>query len=459
MIIRELNLKNFGKFSGKSFHFCDGVNVIYGPNEAGKTTIYRAIVAILFGLEKQRGRAVGNDTYTACQPWENPTWYEGSMRFETGGKKFLLERNFYHGEKSAHFICETDGEELSVEQGDLEILLGGIDAKLFLNTVSVGQKKMKPEESIYDYLQNYIAAASEAGSNAVDVVKALEILEKKKKDLEQQKKKKVLEIRQLIERTETKLGMIEKEIDGCKIQLEALEQKKVQDQEDACEKKTGIFEKLLRWFKKLFCRKRVREEERLKTEKALKYAEKEQFLQELSGEKESYREELLLEREAFYERLHEQSKEEDIQAVTLAMTRLQEISQTSREEITERLMKKASEVLRCITKGKYQKLLQDDKLQPAVWDGSHKRKLFQVSTGCREQVYLSLRIALQDLFFEEETLPLIFDDAFAYFDDKRLERLLSYLAELNRQVLIFSCHKREMRILEKMGKHYEKILL
>ena len=74
-------------------------------------------------------------------------------------------------------------------------------------------------------------------------------------------------------------------------------------------------------------------------------------------------------------------------------------------------------------------------------------------------LYLALRIALQDLFFEEETLPLMFDDGFVYFDDKRLERLLKYLGELGRQVLIFSCHKREMRILEKHQIPYQKILI
>ena len=114
MKIRELNLKNFGKFSGRSFHFCDGINVIYGPNEAGKTTIYTAIGALLFGLEKQRGRAAGTDTYTACQPWENPTWYEGSMKFETGGKIFLnwmipeslrtFRDRFFAGEDTFYFL-------------------------------------------------------------------------------------------------------------------------------------------------------------------------------------------------------------------------------------------------------------------------------------------------------------------------------------------------------------------
>ena len=65
MIIKELNLKNFGKFSESVFRFSDGINVIYGANEAGKTTIYHAIGALLFGLEKQRGRAARNDAYTA----------------------------------------------------------------------------------------------------------------------------------------------------------------------------------------------------------------------------------------------------------------------------------------------------------------------------------------------------------------------------------------------------------
>ena len=56
-------------------------------------------------------------------------------------------------------------------------------------------------------------------------------------------------------------------------------------------------------------------------------------------------------------------------------------------------------------------------------------------------------------------MPLLFDDAFVYFDEKRLERLLFYLKDLNRQIFIFTCHKRELRILEKHQIPYEKILL
>lgn len=459
MIIKEVNLKNFGKFSGQSFRFSDGINVIYGANEAGKTTIYHAIGALLFGMEKQRGRAARNDAYTAYQPWENKTWYEGSLKFEIGGKVFCLERNFYHGEKSARLICETDGEELSVEQGDLEMLLGEINAELFFNTAAAGQLKMKPQEIVYSYLKNYIVSIQEAGSSATDVVKALEILKNKKRELEQQKKRKALEIQQQITNVDVRLELIEKEIADYQIQLESVLLQKEQAALESFEERKGFFARLIMWFRKLFCGKKLRNEAEHKKAEVLKREEKEHFLRELLGERESLREELILEKDTFYEKLHEQAKEEEIKAIDLAMGRIQELSMLRKEEVLEKLLEKASESLKCITKGKYQKLFLEENNEPTVWDGSRKLQLFQVSAGCVDQIYLSLRIGLQELFFEEDTMPLLFDDAFVYFDDRRLERFLLYLNELGRQVFLFSCHKRELRILEKHQIPYGKILL
>ena len=459
MIIRELNLKNFGKFSNESFRFGEGINVIYGPNGAGKTTIYHAIAGLLFGIDKQRGRAARNDIYITYRPWENPTWYEGSLRFETGGKLFRLERNFYHNEKSARLVCETDGEELSVEQGDLDMLLGDLTGELYVNTAAAGQLKMKPQEIVYSYLKNYIAGLQESGKGSVDVVGALNILEKKKKALEQQKKKQAEEIGQMIAGTDAKLEMTEKEINNLQIQLESVRGQKAAKDHKVQPGKTGFLAKLFGWFQRLFFRKRLQREEQQKREEQLKLEEKMILLQELLGEKESRREELIMEKDSFYEKLHEQSKEEEIKAVELAMERIRGLSTLQREEIMEKLLNKSSEVLRQITKGKFQKLVLDDSLEPSVWDGHRSLNLFQISGGSAEQVYLAIRIGMQDLFFEEDPMPLLFDDSFVYFDDKRLECLLMCLSELGRQVLIFSCHKREIRILERNHMPYEKILL
>lgn len=457
MKIRELNLKNFGKFSGQSFRFCNGINVIYGPNEAGKTTIYHALGALLFGLEKQRGRAARTDTYTAYQPWENKTWYEGSLRFETGSKIFYLERNFYHHEKEARLVCETDGEELSVEDGDLEMLLGDINGELYFNTAAVGQLKMRPQDIIYSYLKNYIAGVQEAGRQAMDVVKALNILENRKKALEQQKKKKAAEIMQQLTKIDSALEVIGKEITECQRQLNALNMRI--SEADVPVQQKGFFALLLRWLKRIFKRRRLRREAQQKHEERLKKEEKIKLLRELLGEKESLQEEMILEKDSFFEKLHEQSKDKEIKAIELAMERIRELSSLGKEEVMQKLLDKTAAVLVQMTGGKYQKLILEENAEPLVWDGRKTVKLFHLSTGCVDQVYLALRIGLQDLFFEEEALPLMFDDAFVYFDDERLEQLLMYLKELDRQVLLFTCHKRELRILEKHRIPYRKILI
>ena len=357
MIIKELNLKNFGKFSESAFRFSDGINVIYGANEAGKTTIYHAIGALLFGMEKQRGRAARSDAYTTYQPWDNKTWYEGSMKFEAGGKIFHLERNFYHNEKSVRLVCETDGEELSVEQGDLEMLLGDMNAELYFNTAAVGQLKMKPQDIIYSYLKNYIVSVQEAGKNSTDVVKALQILETKKKSIEQMKKKQAGEIREQIAKLDAGIELLEKEVLACQKQIEDLMKQKVQLEEEVPEERRGFFAKIFCWFKKMFSRKRLRREAEKRREEILKAEEKLTFLREIVGEKESQKEEFILEKDSFYEKLHEQSKNQEVKSIELAMDRIREISALRKEEVMQQLLDKTSAVLSQMTKGKYQKLI------------------------------------------------------------------------------------------------------
>ena len=235
--------------------------------------MYHAIGGLLFGMEKQRGRAARSDAYTTYQPWENKTCYEGNLKFETGGKIFYLERGFYHTEKFARLVCETDGEELSVQDGDLEMLLGEMNADLYFNTAAVGQLKMKPQEIVYSYLKNYIAGVSEESRNSTDVVKALRILDDKKKLLEQQKKQHLNKIREQISKVETGLEIIAKESADCLQQMEVLKQQEQQMEREKKEEKKGFAAKLLHLLKKIFFRKRLQREMQEKRDVKLKLEE------------------------------------------------------------------------------------------------------------------------------------------------------------------------------------------
>ena len=57
MEIMELNIKHFGKFLEHKVNFQPGVNIIYGGNETGKSTIHAFIRAMFFGIERGRGKA------------------------------------------------------------------------------------------------------------------------------------------------------------------------------------------------------------------------------------------------------------------------------------------------------------------------------------------------------------------------------------------------------------------
>lgn len=459
MIIKELELTHFGKFTGEKIDFGDGINVIYGPNEAGKTTVYTAIGALLFGIDKKRGRSAQTDAYTTYQPWENKTWYEAGMKFETGGKVFCLKRSFYQGEKQVQLICETDGEELSVEQGDLKMLLGDLEADLFFHTAAAGQLKAKPGEPAFMYLKNYIGNLEESGSRALDVVGALELLEKRRKALEQEKKKSVLQIQREISDLQAQQELVEREMNDCRSRLEQLEFGKISREVKEQGKRKNLLQRIITWFLGIFKRKHKKQQEEVMRQNEMKRQERLLLTRELLGEKESLWEELEFKKEVFYKKLHEYDQAEELRAIELAMKRILELSAARKEEVLKKLEEKASEALRMITGGKYFKLALEENFEPKIWDGKRMLRLFQVSTGCADQVYLSLRIGLQDLFFQEEEIPLMFDDAFVYFDDCRLGQMLKCLEGLNRQVLIFSCHKREQIFLEKQKIPHQSICL
>ena len=76
----------------------------------------------------------------------------------------------------------------------------------------------------------------------------------------------------------------------------------------------------------------------------------------------------------------------------------------------------------------------------------------RLSVGTIDQMYLSLRLSsLQEI--STEKMPIILDEAFAYFDNQRLNNILNYLAKeyKDNQILIFTCSKREEEALKNLN--------
>ena len=94
MTFESLYIKNFGKLSNQKFNFSDGVNIIEGANESGKSTISAFIRFIFYGLPSK------SEEKMRYISWHSST-AGGSLTFREGGKRYRIEREV---------ICVTNSE-------------------------------------------------------------------------------------------------------------------------------------------------------------------------------------------------------------------------------------------------------------------------------------------------------------------------------------------------------------
>ena len=200
----------------------------------------------------------------------------------------------------------------------------------------------------------------------------------------------------------------------------------------------------------------TQEEEKVPIEK-LRW-EKSHITAELKEKKIQY--DNLGEQLAELDEVNERSREYEMkrQAVQMAADHLEQLSEEMRGYLKRDLNEKASSFICEITGGKYKKLVTDEKLHVSLMTDEKRVEIEQVSRGTVEQVYLALRMAVGELLCEEE-MPVILDDAFAYYDEERMLQTLRWLKEHKKQVIIFTCQTREEQVMKEAGIAYHKIEL
>lgn len=520
MRLLELDIKNFGKFHDRQIELQEGIHLICGENEAGKSTLHTFIRAMLFGLDRGRGRASAKDTFSRYEPWENQNYYAGNLRFECGGKIFCLKRRFDRYGKGAELICETDGEVLSVEDGDLEMILNGLTASSYENTLYAGEFHTAAGQALAGELKNYAANCYVSGDSGVNLKEAREALLGRKKEADREAKQSVTKKQRKREAIEQEAAHIWRDIHNLDAELEdvrtELELRRAEKAEDSAE--TGMENE---WVKQRItdilrpAKWRIHPVEvimilaaivcaflllpnpwndfvtvvvallgaiyvwnRMKLGKSRREPEAipEDVSQKelISTERLSWKLEHLsaerMEKQIEYDNIQEQLQEMDEaedhylelirrrEALVLAEERLEEVSASMQKQLLQSLNQKASEVLAEVTGGRYTRITMDEELNMNIFQNDRMIALHQASRGTAEQVCFALRMAAADILYEGP-YPLILDDAFAFYDDARLAETLKWLAGCGRQVIIFSCQGREGRLLKRKGICYAKTVL
>ncbi len=180
----ELQIKGFGKFHDRSLTFADGINVVYGKNEAGKSTIHTFIRCMLFGIAPRRGKAGGKDLYSRYEPWENSETYGGSLRLEHEGHIYRIDRTFRKDSRELHIFDETLNRKTEDPEAFLAGLLGGLSETAYTNTISIGQLKSATDGGMVSELKNYITNMNTSGNMALNITKASAFLTEQRKETE-----------------------------------------------------------------------------------------------------------------------------------------------------------------------------------------------------------------------------------------------------------------------------------
>lgn len=145
----------------------------------------------------------------------------------------------------------------------------------------------------------------------------------------------------------------------------------------------------------------------------------------------------------------------------LAKTILTKCYENMKETVTPKFTQNLSQNIADITNNKYKNVNFNEQSGLVVeTEKGDYVSASHLSVGTIEQLYLSLRLSMiKDL--SSETLPIILDEAFAYFDDERLTNFLETISKKYKenQILIFTCTDREQQILKDLGGDYNLVIL
>ena len=128
-----------------------------------------------------------------------------------------------------------------------------------------------------------------------------------------------------------------------------------------------------------------------------------------------------------------------------------------KENVAPKFNKNLSKNIEVFSNEKYKEITITDKIFVKL-DNGENVPIEKLSTGTIEQIYLAFRLSVIEEISKEK-MPIVLDEAFAYYDDERLLQTLKFLDIINNQIIILTCTKREKSLLDKAQIRYNLIEL
>jgi len=577
MQLKNLQINGFGKLEDVTINLKNGLNLIIGENESGKSTITEFVKGIFYGVNRNKAGKDYSD-YEKLKPWQEAN-FSGKLLYQIEDEEYIVYRDFNRNNAK---IYDKNGIDITAEfdkdkaRGSLVGFTHlGMDEDTFENSVFIRQKEIKVNELAQNTMLQKLTNIIQTGDEDVsyeNVVKKLEkiLLEEVGTERTQNKPKNVLK-REIAELELTKSQLVSNRMKHEEIErkLKLLLEKKKKNEKDLQDaiqvfNVKNKYEQIVQEEKTKFDM-----EKKMKSEQKEKIKKENQrkkiidtvlisvailvlsiafiFIQEfvlaiftilvgivgiLLNLKFSYREEILVEADNF-DLISEESRkkaskelanlenngvkkivtekrlpelkimienaerekntyileehklqiedeslndnltnlsevEEELilrkekldkvvekeETIQLAISKLKEAYTELKDEVIPDIEKDIKYTISRTTNGKYSNVKYND-YNGLVTENEWGQivTVDKLSAGTIDQMYLGFRLAIADKYHK---VPIIFDEAFVFCDDTRLENILKTLSEMSedRQIIILSCSGREKQILEALNVNF-----
>ena len=185
MKINKLKINAYGKLKEREIDLNDRINIIYGQNETGKSTLINFIINSFYGISKnKKGKEISN--YEKYKPWVGEE-FSGKIEYELDNKgKFEIYRDFNKKNPkifnenmediSKEFnIDKNKGNEFFYEQTK-------IDEDLFLSTLAINQNEVKLENQAQNFLIQKIANLAQTGDDSTSFKRVIDRINRRQLD-------------------------------------------------------------------------------------------------------------------------------------------------------------------------------------------------------------------------------------------------------------------------------------
>ena len=185
MKINKLRINSYGKLKEKEINLESGINLIYGQNEAGKSTLIKFIINSFYGISKnKKGKEISD--FEKYKPWSGEE-FSGKLEYELdNNEKYEIYRDF---NKKNPKIFNENMEDIS-KQFNIDKNKGNeffyeqtkIDEDLFLSTLAINQSEVKLEGQAQNFLIQKIANLAQTGDDSISFKRVIDRINRRQLD-------------------------------------------------------------------------------------------------------------------------------------------------------------------------------------------------------------------------------------------------------------------------------------